>query len=258
MPDYFAVYRANQDLKRENAELKKWQDVALSLENRVQRYQLLLNAAPDQDLAAVAARVIGEANRPFTKTMILNAGVAQGVKKGEAVANADGLIGRVYLAGERTSWVILLTDLNSRVPVVIEPSHRRAILTGDNTPSPRLELDVGDGPIKAGDRVISTGDGGLLPPDVPVGVVMKDGGRFARRCSPGRDERFRARARLSACRAAALRPIRMARRLQFARGRARRHAPGRRSGHRRGQTHDANQPRRCNHRKRRASVRRTE
>src|SRR5258708_31967475 len=142
----------------------------------MQRYELLLRAIPDRRLVSITARIMGESNRPFIKTLILNAGTAQQVKKGQAVVDDRGLLGRIYVSGERTSWVILLTDLNSRVPVVIEPSHRRAILTGDNTPSPRLELDVGDGPIKAGDRVISTGDGGLLPPDVPVGVIMGEGG----------------------------------------------------------------------------------
>jgi rod shape-determining protein MreC len=71
--------------------------------------------------------------------------------------------------------VILLNDLNSRVPVLIEPAHRRAILTGDNTPAPKLELDVSDGPVKPGDRVVSTGDGGLLPPDLPIGTVVQEG-----------------------------------------------------------------------------------
>ena len=84
---------------------------------------------------------------------------------------SKGCSGASIVTGENTSWVILLTDLNSRVPVVIEPSHRRAILIGDNTPAPQLELDVGDGPVRPGDRVLTTGDGGLLPPDVPVGMV---------------------------------------------------------------------------------------
>ena len=82
------------------------------------------------------ARVIGRANRPFLQTMILDAGAANSVKPGQAVMDARGMIGRIYLAGQRTSWVILLTDLNSRIPV----AHRaaaivQAIMTGDNTAS---------------------------------------------------------------------------------------------------------------------------
>lgn len=176
----FSVYRENLELKRENAELRRWQDVALSLENRVRRFEQLLNAVPDEVIPSITARVIGESNRPFVKTMILNAGTEHGVRKGQAVADDRGLIGRIYLTGERTSWVILLTDLSSRVPVMIESSQRRAILAGDNTPTPALDLDLAGGTATPGtatlgDRVLSTGDGGLLPAGVPVGVVVEDG-----------------------------------------------------------------------------------
>ncbi|HXI99821.1 MAG TPA: rod shape-determining protein MreC [Micropepsaceae bacterium] len=171
----FTTFQDNIALKKENAELRKWQNVALSLENKLHRYEILLNAAHDPALPSVTARVIGEASRPFIKSLVLNVGAEQQVKKGQAVVDERGLLGRIYVTGEKTSWVILLTDLNSRVPVVIEPYHRRAILTGDNTPAPQLELDVGDGPVKPGDRVVSTGDGGLLPPDLPIGTVMQEG-----------------------------------------------------------------------------------
>jgi rod shape-determining protein MreC len=169
------VFQENEHLRQENAELRKWQHVALSLQNQMHRYEVLLNAVPDATSQAVTARVIGEASRPFIKTMILNAGTAHSVKKGQAVVDDRGLLGRVYVVGERTSWVILLTDLNSRVPVLIEPAHRRAILMGDNSLAPKLELDVSDGPVRPGDRVVSTGDGGLLPPDLPIGMVMQEG-----------------------------------------------------------------------------------
>ena len=171
----FTVYRENQELKRENAELQKWQQVALSLEDHLRGYQQLLNAAPEKSTPFITARVIGESSRPFVKTMILNAGSTQRVAKGQAVVNERGLLGRIYVTGEDTSWVILLTDLNSRVPVLVEPSHRRALLVGDNTLNPQLELDVGDGPVRPGDRVVSTGDGGLLPPDLPIGLVTGTG-----------------------------------------------------------------------------------
>ena len=176
----FSVYRENLELKRENAELRRWQEVALSLENRMRRYEQLLKVVPEEVMPSITARVIGESNRPFVKTMILNAGTDHGVRKGQAVADDRGLIGRIYLTGERTSWVILLTDLSSRVPVMIESSQGRAILAGDNTPAPALDLDLAGGTAtpgsaKPGDRVLSTGDGGLLPGGVPVGVVVEDG-----------------------------------------------------------------------------------
>ena len=171
----FSVYRENAELRRENAELRKWQNVALSLESRMHSYEKMLNVAPDPAVKSVTARVIGESDRPFVRTMILNAGKDSGIAKGQAVLDDRGLLGRIYVTGARTSWVILLTDLDSRVPVIVEPGHRRAILVGDNTPAPQLELDIGDGPVKPGDKVLSTADGGMLPADVPVGMVMEDG-----------------------------------------------------------------------------------
>jgi rod shape-determining protein MreC len=142
----------------------------------MRRYEALLNAVPDPAVPSITARVIGESSRAFVETMILNAGTDAGVKRGQAVLDDRGLLGRIYLTGARTSWVIALTDLNSRVPVMIESSHRRAILAGDNTPVPALDLDLGEGAVKPGDRVVSTGDGGLLPPGLPVGVVIGDQG----------------------------------------------------------------------------------
>jgi rod shape-determining protein MreC len=170
------THRENLQLRAENAELRKWQYAALALEQRVKRYELMLNAVPNPELDSTMAHVIGQSNRPFIKTMILNGGTEHGIAKGQAVVDDRGLIGRVYLAGERTSWVIPLGDHNSRVPVVVKPSNRRAILAGDNTISPLLQLDVGETKVNPGDRVYSTGDGGLLPADLPIGVVILDRG----------------------------------------------------------------------------------
>jgi rod shape-determining protein MreC len=176
--DYFNVYQENQRLKEENARLRQWQNAALVLEQRLKRYQLLLNAVPDPSLGAVTAHVIGRANRPFLNTMILDAGKAQSVKPGEAVVDARGMIGRIFLAGDHTSWVIQLTDLNSRIPVSIEPGNIQALMTGDNTSAPTLET-LGQGvELKEGQQIITSGDGGLLPSGIQIGTVVADGYSF--------------------------------------------------------------------------------
>ncbi len=152
----------------------------------VGRYQTLLHAVPDPKLNAVLARVIGRASRPFLQTMVLDAGRGDHVLPGEAVMDARGMIGRIYLAGERTSWVILLTDINSRIPVTIAPSSAKdaagnghgniqAMMTGDNTANPALDMVSRLVTLHAGDQVVSSGDGGLLPPGLPIGTVVSDG-----------------------------------------------------------------------------------
>jgi rod shape-determining protein MreC len=128
----------------------------------------------------VLAGVIGRANRPFLQTMILGAGRDQHALPGEAVMDARGMIGRVYLSGRRTSWVILLTDLNSRIPVTITASSGKAsnipaIMTGDNSKMPVLEMVSRTVTLHAGDQVTSSGDGGLLPAGLPIGTVVRDG-----------------------------------------------------------------------------------
>nr|TFG51663.1 MAG: rod shape-determining protein MreC [Hyphomicrobiales bacterium] len=177
--EFFTVYDENVQLREEIELLRRWQDVALTLEHRLERYESLLNVVPDPKLPSVTARVIGQSNQPFSKTIILDAGTNQNVQRGQAVLDDRGLLGRVFVAGENTSWVLLLTDLNSRIPVVIRPSNRRAILSGTNSLSPTLQLDspqpdLGAEQVHVGDRVSSTVDGGILPPDLPIGMIIGD------------------------------------------------------------------------------------
>ena len=176
--EIFVVYQENLKLKEENARLRQWQNTAIVLNDRIKRYQLLLHAAPDPALSSVVARVIGRASHPFLQTMILDAGRQDGIKPGQAVVDQRGMIGRIFLTGERTSWVILLTDLNSRVPISIEPDTVQAIMAGDNTQEPAIEALSERIPLKPGAQVVSSGDGDLLPAGIPIGIVVEDGGRY--------------------------------------------------------------------------------
>jgi len=178
--EIFSVYQENLRLKDENARLRQWRNVAIVLQGRVGRYQALLHAVPDPQMNRVLARVIGRANRPFLQTMILDAGRNNHVLPGQAVMDARGMIGRIYLTGNRTSWVILLTDLNSRIPVTVASSSGKvgniqAMMTGDNRAQPSLELVSRTVTLHAGDQVTSSGDGGLLPAGLPIGTVVADG-----------------------------------------------------------------------------------
>ena len=173
--EIFSVYEQNLKLKEENARLRQWRNVAITLQGRVNRYQALLHAVPDPQMNRVLARVIGRASRPFLQTMILDAGRGHKVLPGQAVMDARGMIGRIYLTGQRTSWVILLTDLNSRIPVTIAPRNVQAMMTGDNSATPVLNLMSHTVTLHAGEQVTSSGDGGLLPAGLPIGTVVSDG-----------------------------------------------------------------------------------
>lgn len=178
--EIFSVYEQNLKLKEENARLRQWRNLAIVLQGRVTRYQSLLHAVPDPKMNAVLARVIGRANRPFLQTMILDAGRDDHALPGQAVVDARGMIGRIYLAGHNTSWVILLTDINSRIPVTVATSAKdatanvQAMMTGDNSAWPALDMVSRQVTLHAGDQVVSSGDGGMLPPGLPIGTVVQD------------------------------------------------------------------------------------
>jgi rod shape-determining protein MreC len=161
----------NIRLKAEQQQLLQWQEIAkqLDAENRMLRQQLRL--APDPKLSYVTARVIGDYGGAFFRSMLVAAGEREGVRKGQVALDADGLVGRVLETGTRSARLLLITDINSRVPVVIERTRDRAVLAGDNSNQPRLLYLAPDASPRLGDRVVTSGSGGIFIPGLPVGLV---------------------------------------------------------------------------------------
>ncbi len=170
--DYFSLATENAELKRENAALREWQSVgrALAMQNAALKAQL--NFAPAPGLRFVTAPVIAEASSGFMRSVIVYAGSTQGIAPGQAAVTGEGLAGRVLEVGEDSARILLLTDLNARIPVRFEGSRFEAMAAGDN--SDRLRLDYvpeGAAP-KIGDRLVTSGEGGVYPPDLPVGEIV--------------------------------------------------------------------------------------
>lgn len=178
--EYAYVFDENERLRAENARLLAWKEAALKLESKLARYEALLNVQIDPQIRYVSGRVVSDNGGPFVDTVIVNVGREAGVKSGDGVIDTDGLVGRIVATGEKASRVLLLTDLNSRIPVVVEPAHYKAILAGDNTDWPKLEYLASTGSVSPGDRVVTSGDGGLLPPGIPVGLVIQTSDGFLR------------------------------------------------------------------------------
>lgn len=169
------VHEENRRLRLENERLLHWQEIARQLERDNAHYRRLLNVRSHSSVRYVTARVIAETGGPFVKTLVLAAGSRDGVEAQQAVLGSRGLVGRVTESGEKASRILLITDLNSRVPVLIEESKRRAILAGDNSGQPRLMFMEAEAEIRPGDRIVTSGHGGVFPPGLPVGVVAQTG-----------------------------------------------------------------------------------
>lgn len=165
----------NRRLRAEVERLQAWHGAALNLERENTHFRSLLNLQNVPQTRFVSARIISDAGSPFVRTLLINAGHTQGVREGMAVVGSDGLIGRIVLSGGQASRVLLLTDLNSRVPVSVEPGGYRAVLAGDNENLPKLSYLPAPAHIEPGSRLVTSGHGGLFPPGIPVGVVASVG-----------------------------------------------------------------------------------
>jgi rod shape-determining protein MreC len=165
----------NIRLARENERLLVWQEAARRLASQNQALQSLLDFKPSPNSQSIATRVIADSGGAFVRSIVVNAGARDGVRKGQAAVSGAGLAGRVTTAGYRSARILLITDINSRVPILIESSRDRAILSGDNSGMPRLTFLPAHASIKAGDRVITSGHGGVFPPGLQIGQVVPSG-----------------------------------------------------------------------------------
>lgn len=171
--DYFNVLKQNEALRRENAELRQWMNEALELREVVAAYEGLQTYEAPPTAHPVDAFVIGEANDAFARSMIVNAGRARNVESGQAVVDDRGLIGRIVDTGTRASRVLLLSDIQSRVPVYVEGAAVEGILVGRTRDKPAISFTETSEPVEIipGQRVVTSGAGGVLPRGLPVGVV---------------------------------------------------------------------------------------
>lgn len=167
------VGEENEQLRRERDDLKRWQAVAKRLEAENAGLRRLLNHVPDPAATYRSARIVADSSGVFARSVMINAGSLDGIEKGQIVLDGSGLIGRVVGVSPRSGRVLLLTDLNSRVPVFVGTARYRAVLAGDNTERPKL-IHVAPGDrIAAGDEVVTSGVAGSFPPGLAIGVVSE-------------------------------------------------------------------------------------
>lgn len=186
MRAFLDVYEENRRLRQDIVQLNQWREVARRFEEENARLRALHNVtlAPKYDY--VTAQVIGNSGGALTHTIMVNVGRSRGVQPGAVALDGTGVVGRVLALGDNAARVLLLTDLSSRVPVMIEGTGKenedgeeedivRAVVVGDNLALPRLEFPTEYEPVKPGQRVVTSSDGGIFPKGLTVGVVERDG-----------------------------------------------------------------------------------
>ncbi|MDE2028983.1 MAG: rod shape-determining protein MreC [Alphaproteobacteria bacterium] len=163
----------NARLRAENAHMAEWQNAVVALEKENRELRGLLNFKPEPGFSYISARVIADTGGAYSRGLIVTAGKVDGVRPGMAAMTGNGLIGRVVEVGDWSSRILLITDLNSRIPVAVADTGDRAILAGDNSPEPKLLFMPHDSVAQDGARVVTSGHGGVFPPNLPVGILRE-------------------------------------------------------------------------------------
>jgi rod shape-determining protein MreC len=171
--DYFFAVRENRILKKKVADLSQYRDLYFQQRDINARYEKLLNLRTEPPVAMVTARSVSVSRGPFNNNRLIDAGTSKKIRFGNPVITDQGLVGQVVGVSHDVSRVLMVTDVISRVPIMIARSDARAMMVGDGGDFPRLEFVRGRDAVKKGDQVLSSGDGGVFPRGLPVGEAVQ-------------------------------------------------------------------------------------
>lgn len=165
------VYKDNKNLRDENRRLMMLSGKARALEIENNLLAKLLNYTPPPEATYITARVIAEEGDAFSHSLIAYTGLSDKVKKGQVVLSDSSVIGRIEQVGKMYSKIILITDINSKIPVMVERTRVRGILSGDNTSVPKMIFIPLEAELTIGDRIVTSGVAGVFPPGLPIGKI---------------------------------------------------------------------------------------
>ena len=159
---YQRLSEQNRELRSELRQMQAWKEAALQLEQENARLLDLNNVRLDPRLTFVTGVVMADSGSPFRQSVLLNVGARDGIVDGWAAMDGIGLVGRISGTGATTARVI---------PAIIQPSGQTALIRGDNTAAPVVDFLENPDMVRPGDRVISSGDGGVFPAGLLIGQV---------------------------------------------------------------------------------------
>ena len=172
--NHINLYSEYSQLKEENDRLKDeiYDPNFLIFENR--QLRKLLDEQVASSVSLVSSRVMLDKRSPYLNSFIINGGSNKKIKNGMAVLEGKNFIGRIVDVNFFSSRVLLISDLNSKIPVVVEPTGYHAILSGTGTSEPILEFLPENHKVQSGNKVYTSGKEGIFSPGIPIGEVSMD------------------------------------------------------------------------------------
>ena len=174
--DYLGAVSRNRALTAELARAEARLQAAAADRLALKQLRALMKVHEPGRTPLATSRLVAATSGSVVRTAMISAGTFDGVGVGMPVITAQGLIGRIIETGNHAARVLMLTDPASRVPVVIQRTGQAGLAIGRNSPTLELGDRVGaEVPLRAGDLVVTSGDGGVFPPGVPVGSIIASG-----------------------------------------------------------------------------------
>lgn len=166
----------NEKLRAENRRLLAWKNLAYKISDDKKQLEKLMNYVPSKERSYLTARVLADNGGNFSRSLIVEAGSNNGLKKGAVAMLPEGVFGRIVEVGPSVSRLLLITDYSSRIPVMIGEQRILGILTGDNSQQPKVISLPAEGiKVSVGDRVVTSGHAGVYPSGLPIGTVSAVG-----------------------------------------------------------------------------------
>ena len=174
--NHFNLYDNYNNLKKENEELKSSRSKSDFLELENSQLRKLINEQVESKSNLVSARVLLDEQSPYLNSLVINIGANKDIQNGMAVLHGENFIGRIVDVNFFSSRILLVTDLNSKIPIISEPSGNHGILSGHGDQNPTLEYLSVNHKILDGDKIYTSGKGGIFASGIPIGEakMIKD------------------------------------------------------------------------------------
>ena len=160
--------KRNSDLEKDNATLHMWRNKALRFEAENESLKELLKFEEIENYEFQSAQIAINNSASFNRNVVID---AKGLNRNQSIVSAHGLVGRVIEATDTHANVLLITDINSKVPSLVERTRDKAIAVGQNTKQLRLEYLPDEADITVGDRILTSGDGSIFESGLLIGTV---------------------------------------------------------------------------------------
>jgi len=169
--EHFKIYEQYELIKLELQQLKNQQNQIAYLKTENDKLKKVIDDTDIYNYESIISKVLVDKESPFLKSVILNKGFNSGLKKGMPVLKGPYFVGRITEVNYLSSRVLLISDLNSKIPVLIEPMGYQAIMSGTGDDLAQLDFLPKNHQLEVGNLVYTSGTDGIFQPGVPIGKV---------------------------------------------------------------------------------------